>query len=44
VRGHPEVCTAVESLLGKVTGMPVREHCDRRGEAPTCRFVLDANG
>ena len=44
VRGHPEVCTAVESLLRKVTGMPVREHCDRRGEAPTCRFVLDANG
>jgi predicted ArsR family transcriptional regulator len=40
VRGHPEVCTAVESLLESVTGMPLRERCDRQGEAPSCRFAI----
>jgi predicted ArsR family transcriptional regulator len=45
VREHPEVCTAVESLLEKVTGMAVREHCDRRGDTPSCRFgIIEANG
>jgi predicted ArsR family transcriptional regulator len=45
VREHPEVCTAVESLLEKVTGMAVRERCDRRGDTPSCRFaIIEANG
>jgi len=44
VREHPEVCAAVESLLEKITGMPVRERCDRTGEAPSCRFAIDAKG
>jgi predicted ArsR family transcriptional regulator len=44
VREHPEVCTAVESLLEKVTGMAVRERCDRHGEAPSCRFAMEADG
>ncbi|HLV26162.1 MAG TPA: ArsR family transcriptional regulator [Gemmatimonadales bacterium] len=44
VSERPEVCSAVQSLLTKVTGAEVREHCER-GERPRCRFeILDSNG
>lgn len=39
VRGHPEVCTAVETMLSEVVGAPVRECCER-GERPKCRFEV----
>lgn len=50
IRGHgcvlseavsacPAACQAVEALLSEVTGVRVREHCDRAG-APSCRFLI----
>jgi hypothetical protein len=39
VRGHPEVCLLAESLVEELTGVPVRERCDRDG-APRCRFEI----
>jgi len=36
---HPEVCTAVETLVGEVTGAPTRSCCEH-GEQPRCRFVV----
>jgi predicted ArsR family transcriptional regulator len=32
---HPEVCRMVETLITKLAGVPVYEHCDR-GERPRC--------
>lgn len=45
VQGHPEVCGAVETLLGEIVGSPVRECCEH-GERPRCCFevVSDAKG
>jgi predicted ArsR family transcriptional regulator len=47
VEGHPETCIALEALLGELTGLPVREACDRSAR-PACRFELggppDATG
>ena len=40
VQRHPEVCTAVETLLSDVIGVPVHEQCDR-GERPRCCFLVD---
>ncbi|AHG88374.1 regulatory protein ArsR [Gemmatirosa kalamazoonensis] len=51
IRGHgcplsaavcvePNVCAAVEELVGAVAGAPVREHCDRTGERPRCSFHI----
>jgi len=42
VRDHPDVCTLVESLLEEVTGVRVREQCEREGE-PHCHFSLTAS-
>ncbi len=37
--GHPEVCRMAETLLTKLAGVPVYEHCDR-GERPRCCFKV----
>jgi predicted ArsR family transcriptional regulator len=42
VQGEPRVCRAVEGLLSAVTGLEVKEHCDRTGGSPSCRFTLAA--
>jgi predicted ArsR family transcriptional regulator len=36
---HPEACLIAESLLAKVIGSRVREHC-RRGPQPSCCFEI----
>ena len=38
VPGHPELCGLVETLIADMAGAGVREHCDRGGENPRCRF------
>jgi DeoR family transcriptional regulator, suf operon transcriptional repressor len=40
VRQHPRVCKAVEAMVGELVGETVREHCDRSGDRPSCRFRL----
>lgn len=42
VPGHPAVCRAVEALVSELVGAPAREHCDRAGDRPRCRFELGA--
>ena len=37
--GHPAVCKLAETLVAEITGVPVRECCDR-GERPRCRFEV----
>lgn len=37
VPGHPGLCRMTESLLNELTGVPVRERCDR-GDNPHCCF------
>jgi len=39
VAADPRVCTAMETLLGELTGLPVEEHCNR-GERQSCRFII----
>lgn len=39
VPDHPQVCTLIESLLGEVLDMPVRECCDK-GVPPSCCFEV----
>jgi predicted ArsR family transcriptional regulator len=39
VIARPELCKAIERMLGAVTGAEVHEHCDRGGR-PRCEFVL----
>lgn len=41
VRGEPRVCAALTALMSSVTGLAVRECCDRAGAAPSCRFLLE---
>jgi predicted ArsR family transcriptional regulator len=36
---HPEACLLAESLLSKIIGSPVKEHCVR-GPAPSCCFEV----
>jgi predicted ArsR family transcriptional regulator len=36
---HPEVCRMAETVLTELSGVPVREHCDR-GERPRCCFEV----
>jgi predicted ArsR family transcriptional regulator len=36
---HPGVCLAIESLIGEVLRVPVRECCDR-SERPQCCFEI----
>jgi predicted ArsR family transcriptional regulator len=38
---HPAVCVAMETLVKEVTGVPVRECCDRSGR-PRCCFQVTA--
>ena len=40
VTDHPEVCCGLETLLSDVTGLPVKERCEREGDRPRCRFVV----
>jgi len=40
VREQPHMCGAVEAMLSAVTGVEVRERCDRAGRAPSCTFVV----
>ncbi|HKT60164.1 MAG TPA: hypothetical protein VJQ46_08945 [Gemmatimonadales bacterium] len=40
---HPEVCSAVESLLAEFTGIPVARRCDG-GDRPRCCFEVGGNG
>jgi predicted ArsR family transcriptional regulator len=39
VREHPEVCGLAEALVEELTGLPVRERCEREG-TPRCRFEI----
>jgi predicted ArsR family transcriptional regulator len=39
VPDHPQVCTLIETLLGEVLDMPVRECCDK-GVPPSCCFEV----
>jgi predicted ArsR family transcriptional regulator len=39
VRAHPEACRVVEAVVEEISGVPVREQCDR-GERPRCTFVV----
>ena len=39
VRAHPATCQAAESLVAELTGVAVRERCDR-GARPRCCFEL----
>ena len=41
VQGHAGVCTAVETMLSDVIGVPVHECCDR-GDRPRCCFEVRA--
>ena len=43
VRRRPEVCLLAESLLTELTGVEVRQHCDR-GERPRCCFEVHLPG
>jgi len=43
VRDEPRVCGALEALVSTVTGMKVRERCDRAGPSPSCCFVIAEN-
>ncbi len=40
VAADPRVCTAMETLLCDLTGLPVEEHCNR-GERQSCRFIIN---
>jgi predicted ArsR family transcriptional regulator len=39
VSGQPQACDLVEAFIAKLTGVRVREHCER-GENPRCRFEV----
>ncbi len=39
VAQHPEVCRLAETLLSEITGLDVREHC-QRGESMRCAFEI----
>jgi predicted ArsR family transcriptional regulator len=41
VAAHPEVCRAVETLVGDVIGAPVRSTCEH-GDHPRCCFSVDS--
>ncbi|MFN2566469.1 MAG: helix-turn-helix transcriptional regulator [Gemmatimonadaceae bacterium] len=42
VHGRPEVCRAMESLLGELLDVPVRECCERSERRPQCCFEIGA--
>jgi len=39
VAADARACTAIETLLHELTGLPVEEHCNR-GERQSCRFII----
>lgn len=39
VAADARACTAIETLLRELTGLPVEEHCNR-GERQSCRFIV----
>lgn len=39
VRAHPEACRVVEAVVEEISGVPVREQCDR-GDRPRCSFLV----
>jgi predicted ArsR family transcriptional regulator len=43
VPGHPGLCRMTESLLSELTGVPIRERCDR-GDNPRCCFEATLAG
>jgi predicted ArsR family transcriptional regulator len=39
---HPEICMVAESLVAELTGLRVRERCDREaGQPPRCLFEVE---
>ena len=42
VPDHPEVCGLAASFLSEVTGLNMKEHC-QRGELPKCSFEAEAD-
>lgn len=40
VRDNPAVCRSIEALLSQLTGMDLRERCDRSGERVRCCFDI----
>ena len=40
VASHPEVCRAVETLVGDMIGVPVRSTCEH-GNHPRCCFSVE---
>lgn len=42
VSEREEVCVAVQTMLGELTGAEVKETCDRSGERPQCCFQISA--
>jgi hypothetical protein len=42
VHGGPEVCWAMESLIGELVAVPVRECCERSEQRPRCCFEIGA--
>jgi predicted ArsR family transcriptional regulator len=40
VRQRPQLCLALESLLGEVVGRPVQQCCDRTGDRARCCFQI----
>ena len=39
VSQHPEVCRLAETFLSEVTGLKVKEHC-QKGDLPKCSFEI----
>jgi predicted ArsR family transcriptional regulator len=39
VSKHPEVCRLAETFLSEVTGLKIKEHC-QKGENPKCSFEI----
>ena len=39
VSQHPEVCRLAETFLSEVTGLKIKEHC-QKGEHPKCSFEI----
>lgn len=43
IRDHPEACQLTEALVGEMTGLTIRERCERvAGQPPRCVFELEA--
>ena len=42
VSEHPEICELVETLVGELAGVSVREHCDREKSPKCCFEVADS--